>query len=64
MLEKKLNQKAFLTQDLNKLLTATEAEHCKNKISGVYVSFNFTIKSIYLKFKFIKYTHKYATKLF
>jgi len=52
MLEKKLNQKKFLTDDFNKLLVATETERCRNEIPGAYVSFNSTINKKYIKFKY------------
>lgn len=39
LLQKKLNQKKFLTEDVNKLLNECDSERHKNKIPGVYVSF-------------------------
>lgn len=45
MLQKKLNRKKFLTEDLNKLLVMSEIERQKNEIPGAYVSLSFTIKA-------------------
>lgn len=39
MLQKKLNQKKFLTEDLNKWSTMPETERRKNEIPKAYVSF-------------------------
>lgn len=42
MLEKKLNLKKFLADDLNKLLAATDVDRGRDAIPGSYVSFNVT----------------------
>jgi len=38
LLQKKLNQKKFLSEDLNKLLAMSKTERRKNEVPGSYVS--------------------------
>lgn len=38
LLQKKLNQKKLLKEDLNKLLDLSDTERNKNKVPGSYVS--------------------------